>query len=147
MTEKMSAAEYNKKRKRKPVDREGPIQIAIVNWLRASLPNGAVVHHCRNEIKRGGPTFAREQAKARAMGSVTGFPDLAVFPFSTVGPIFFEVKAPKGYPNKTQKEVHARLTRLGYHVAVVRSVDDVRACLRQWGVGYVEHIEHRGVVS
>ena len=146
MTDRMSASEYNKTRRAKPVDREGPIQIEIVEWLRSALPAGTIVHHCRNEINRSGWSIAKEQAKATKMGAVRGFPDLVVLPNAETGPMFFEVKAPKGYPTPAQKAVHAELTRLGYHVAVVRSVGDVRDHLRLWGVSFVEVIEHRGVV-
>ncbi len=142
----MTASEYNKTNKAKPVDREGPIQIEIVNWLRRALPGGTIAHHARNEIKRGGFTFAKEQAKATELGSVTGFPDLVVLPNSHTGPLFFEVKAQRAYASPKQKEIHAAIVRLGYHVAVVRSVDDVREFLRLWGIRYVENIEHRGVV-
>ena len=135
MTERMTAAALNKRRK-KPVDREGPIQIDIVNWLRKVLPDECIVHHCKNEVNKRGWAIAKEQARATTMGAVKGFPDLLVLTYA--GAVFFEVKAPKGYPSKGQKSVHAGLERLSYPVAVVRSIDDVRAALVSWGVGFVE---------
>ena len=119
------------------VDREGPVQKAIVDWLRRVMPD-AIVHHCRNEINKSGVQIQRELAKAKRLGAVAGFPDLIVLPFANVGPLFLEVKAEGNYASRTQRELHASLSRLGYRVAVVRSIDDVRECLQQWGVGFRE---------
>lgn len=129
-----------------PRDLEGPIQTAIVDYLRTVMPS-AIVHHCKNEINKRGPDIAREIAKAIRRGMVPGFPDLLVLPFANVGPILFEVKAEGNYADERQKEIHERLRGLGYRVAVVRSIDDVRECLREWGVGFVEKLDVRGTIS
>ncbi len=129
----------------KRTDREGPVQQAVVEYLRMVMPDAMVVH-VRNEINKRGVGFAIELARAKRRGVVTGFPDIVVLPFSTVGPLFLEVKAPGGYPGKTQKAVHDDLRRLGYHVGVVRSIDDVRDCLQQWGVGFIEKTGLRGTI-
>ena len=128
----------------KPIDREGPIQEAIVKYLEAVMPD-ALVHHCRNEInKRGGRkgwvknTIAMELAKAKRRGVKAGFPDIIVLPYAHVGAIFFEVKAEGNYTSKTQKGIHEHLRALGYRVAVVRSIEDVRECLEKWGIGFRE---------
>lgn len=131
MTERITAAQFNSQRA-KPRDIEGPIQIEIVEHLRRVLPDGCLVHHVKNEIKRGGYSFAKEQDKARRMGSISGWPDLLVVTY--MGVFFFEVKAPKGYPTKRQKQVHDELRHMGYGVAVVRSVADVEAFLSKWNV-------------
>ena len=128
----------------KRTDREDPIQIAIVDYLRLVMPN-CVVHHCRNEINKRGKAIRIELAKAKRKGVVTGFPDLLVLPFATVGPLFFEVKAEGKYATAKQREVHSKLQALGYRVAVVRSIEDVRECLVEWGVGFVEKL--RGSAS
>lgn len=119
-------------------DVEGPIQKAIVDYLRLAFPAPQIVHHCRNEINKRGVAMARELATARSRGVVKGFPDIIVLPFSTVGPLFFEVKAPGAYPRKEQREVHEFLSSLGYRVAVVRSIDDVAKSLSEWG--FSQHI-------
>ena len=116
------------------VDREGPIHRAILAYLRAVLPD-AVVHHGANEIGLSGVAIARQIAKAKHMGQVTGWPDLIVLPWANIGPLFFEVKAPGGYPTEAQNELHDRLRALGYRVGIVRSVDETRAMLAAWGVG------------
>jgi hypothetical protein len=117
----------------KRIDRETPVQVAIVQYLRLALP-GAIIHHAKGEVNRGGATFMREQAKANRKGALKGFPDLIVLPYAHIGPLFFEVKAEGNYADKTQKEVHAKLEELGYRVAVVRSIDDVKEYLTRWAV-------------
>jgi len=124
-------------------DREGPIHKAIVQYLRLALPD-ALVATVKNEINKRGTAIAIEIAKAKARGVVTGFPDIIVLPWSHVGPMLFEVKAPGGYPSDAQKHVHEKLTSLGYRVAVVRSIDDVQRKLSEWGVAV--QIPFRGVV-
>lgn len=121
-------------------DRESPIHRAIVAYLRLALPD-AMTHHCRNEINKRGTAIARELAQAKAKGAVTGFPDLIVLPFAHIPVMFFEVKAEGGYASPEQKAVHERLTALGYRVAIVRSIDDVRERLAAWGVSTREAAE------
>jgi hypothetical protein len=116
--------------------REAPIQRAIVDYLRTALPADCVVHHCRNEINKRGGHIARELAEAKRLGAVAGFPDLIVL--TAPGALFFEVKAEGSYASKAQKDMHERLGALGFPVAVVRSVDDVREWLAEWGVVTVE---------
>jgi hypothetical protein len=115
------------------IDRETPVQVEIVNYLHLALP-GAIIHHAKGEVNRGGVTFMREQAKANRKGALKGFPDLIVLPYAHIGPLFFEVKAKGNYADKTQKEVHAKMEALGYRVAVVRSIDDVKKYLTRWAV-------------
>lgn len=110
--------------------REAPIQRGIVAYLRTVLPGDCLVHHARNEINKRGGQIARELAQAKTLGAVKGFPDLIVLTYR--GAYFFEVKAPKGYPSAEQKALHRQLEQMGYRVAVVRSVDDVREALREW---------------
>lgn len=141
----MTAAQFNTRRK-KPVDREGPVQRAIVRFLRTSLP-GSIVHHAKGEINKSGVSIMREQAKAKANGALPGFPDLVVLPGDSWGVLFFEVKAPGGSVQKNQREMHENMTRLGYRVAVVRSVQDVRDSLSKWGIGWVEEIPMLGKIG
>jgi len=117
----------------KRVDRETPVQIAIVEYLRRVLPPDTIVHHARGEINRGGASFMRELAKAKRKGALPGFPDLVVLTHQ--GTLFFEVKAEGNYADKNQKAMHESMTALGYRVAVVRSIDDVAECLAEWGIG------------
>lgn len=136
----------------KRVDREGPIQEAVVKYLETVMPD-ALVHHCRNEINKRGKgkgwvknAIALELAKAKRRGVKAGFPDIIVLPYANVGALFFEVKAEGNYASANQKDIHAHLERLGYRVAVVRSIDDVRESLIEWGVGFSEKIPIMGAV-
>ena len=128
------------------VDRESPIQIAIVDYLRLQYPDW-IIHHAKGEINKGGLAFMREQAKANRKGAVKGFPDLVVLPLSHIGAIFFEVKAVGNYATPDQKALHARMEALGYRVAVVRSIDDVQERLAAWGIGGTVKIPLRGQIT
>ena len=116
---------------------ERAIHKAIRQYLELVFRGMAVIHHSPNEAplsSRDPKGAAIAMCNAKAMGMQPGFPDLVVFPFSHVGPLFFEVKAPKGKVSEAQQIVMGRLDELGYRVAVVRSVDDVAARLAEWGV-------------
>ena len=111
---------------------EAPIQRAIVAYLRAVLPAGAVVHHCANEGVRGGQRGRLDQAIRKGLGTVAGFPDLVLALPGRVA--FLEVKGPAGRVSPSQRDMHAALAALGHPIAVVRSVEDTRAALAEWGV-------------
>ena len=98
--------------------------------------SGVDCPHARNEINKSGKAIARELAEAKQNGAMTGWPDLIVLPPSHVGPIFFEVKAEGNYPTDAQKRVHDQLRGLGYRVGIVRSVDDVKQRLADWGIWF-----------
>jgi len=112
------------------VDREGPIHKAIVAYLRAILPPDNIVHHSANEGVRGGVRGALDGKRRKEMGQVAGFPDILVLTYR--GALFFEVKAEGGRVDASQKAVHEALQKMGYRVAVVRSVDDVEEALNDW---------------
>ena len=111
-------------------DREGPVHLSVLNYLRTVL-HGAVVHHSPNAFGMAGADVARQIAKHKHMGMVPGFPDLLALTFH--GPLFFEVKAEGGL-SEAQKAFHADLRRMNYRVAVVRCVEDVRCALAEWGI-------------
>ncbi|WP_253284842.1 VRR-NUC domain-containing protein [Ruegeria sp. HKCCD6109] len=80
----------------------------------------------------------RATVKKKAAGQVTGFPDLLILPQAKVGAFFFEIKAEGGRLSQAQKAVHEGLRELGYPVAVVRSIEDAREALIEFGVGFRE---------
>lgn len=121
----------------KRIDREGPIQRSIIAWLRVVMPD-AIVHHSANESHLKGKAAMLASVRKKRDGMRPGFPDLIVLPFANVGAIFFEVKAPGNYTQQNQDAMIADMRALGYRVAVVRSIDDVRAALVEWGVGFRE---------
>lgn len=112
---------------------EYQIHKAILAYLRLALPRALVVH-IPNQVDVSDPAVRRALAKNKSMGMVPGFPDLMVLPYAHIGPLFFEVKSPKGRVSENQVEVMRHLTALGYRCAVVRSIDDVRAKLDEWAV-------------
>lgn len=106
---------------------EQSIHKAILSYLRATLPHGWIVQHTPNK-----PRSVIAGAVEKAMGAVKGWPDLAVYGPGSVH--FLEIKAEKGRLSDAQWLVHDGLRDLGFQVAVVRSVDDVRAKVREWGL-------------
>jgi hypothetical protein len=115
-----------------PVDREGPIQRAIIAYLFLRLPR-AVIHASPNSFgDLHGPAIARQVAKAKMNGMVPGWPDIECFWKGHA--LFFEVKAGSNTAQDTQKQVGADLIAQGAKWAVVRSVSDVSDCLRGWGL-------------
>lgn len=135
MTTRMKAAQLvgtlgNRKRKR--VNREGPLHKAILAHLRAVMPAGAVIHHSPNSIGLSGDRIMRQIVSDRSMGTVKGFPDLmCLLPGPRVW--MFEVKAAGNYPDSDQRALHDALRDLGCMVAVVRSIEDVDEAIKMWG--------------
>jgi len=130
---------------------ETDIHKAIIEWLRVVLPD-ALVHHSPNEGVRGGKAGMIDGARKKAMGQMPGWPDIEVMLWSNIGPVFFEVKTVRGVVSKEQGAVLTRLRDLGYRVAVVHSIDDVRAELCEWGIatrekGSTVKLPWRGLIS
>ena len=111
-------------------DHEGPIHRAILAYLRATLPH-ALIHHSPNESDMARADKAR--MRRAALGTRSGWPDLQVC-LRYGATVYFEVKAEGSRVSPAQKAIGAALMDLGNHWAVVRSVDDVRACLAEWGI-------------
>jgi hypothetical protein len=109
------------------------VQLAIIKWLRAVMPK-AIIHHSRNEHQKAGLAGLRAAQSGKTAGVLSGFPDLIVLPTAEIGPFFLEVKAEKGTVSSVQKQVHEMLRGNGYPVAVVRSIEDVRAFLAASGI-------------
>jgi hypothetical protein len=115
-----------------PPTREAQIHRAIVGWLVLQLPQSAVLHHSPNEVDMRGPDVARAIAKARAMGTRKGWPDIEIVWNGAA--YFFEVKTGSGRLSEAQRETHERLRAAGANVATIRSVEDARAALQEWGI-------------
>lgn len=61
-----------------------------------------------------------------------GFPDLTVL--ATNGRIgFLEVKTPSGAVQDNQRRMIEQLGVMGHQAAIVRSIDDTREALKEWG--------------
>lgn len=104
------------------IDREGPIQRAIIQYLRASLP-GCVVASVPNSTDVRGRSAAIAIAKQKRDGLLPGFPD--VWCGWRGQALLIEVKAKGGRTSPAQDDVHARLRANGFDVIVAYGIDDV----------------------
>jgi len=113
---------------------EEKIQGEIVNWMRNHYPDVLFYHYpaggSRHQVsytnKRGErKSFSPEATKLKAMGTIADLPDLfADHPISPYLGFRSEVKKPGESLRKGQKEMHQRLTELGYYLCVVRSLEE-----------------------
>ena len=110
-------------------DLEGPIHKAILQYLRLQYPQ-AVIHHSSNELNLKGDRTSKAiaQNKAKALGMMTGWPDLQML---WNGHLYcFEVKSPNGRLSDAQAQVGAEIQAAGGSFYVVRSVEDVKAAMK-----------------
>jgi hypothetical protein len=113
-------------------DNEGPIHVAILEYLELVLPVWAVIHHSPNEmnLKADAKTKAIAQARAKRMGMRPGWPDLE---FVLDGRVYFlEVKAPDGVQSFDQEAVEIALLNAGAPYEIVRSIADTKRALQKW---------------
>lgn len=94
------------------------LQIEVVTYLNARLPNGWIVQHTANK-----PRSRTSGAIEKRMGAQAGWPDIGIY-----GPrrqvIFIELKAGTD-TRESQDDMHMRLTCLGFPVKVARSLTEV----------------------
>lgn len=112
-------------------NREGPIHRAILGLLDLALPADAIYHHSPNELDMAGPEAARQIAKARKLGTKAGWPDIEIIWRGRA--FFLEIKA-DSRQSDAQKDIQRDLARSGAPYAVVRSVAEAEAALKQWGL-------------
>jgi hypothetical protein len=92
----------------------------------AGLP-GVVSWHTPN----GGKRDAREAKLFKELGVLAGFPDVA----HLWGALhLIEMKEPDGRLQTSQIELHPRLVAAGAKVAVAYSLDQAKACARDWNL-------------
>lgn len=117
--------------KRRVRDAEGPIQRAILAYFRQTLPHGFLIQHTANR-----PRSRVQGGKEKALGAVKGWPDLAIYGPARFGSTvwFAEIKAPGGRVSDAQRDVHDRLLGLGFNVRILRSVEDARKAVSDWGI-------------
>jgi hypothetical protein len=112
---------------------EDSIHQSIVRYLRSILPHGWIVMHVPN----GGSRNPIEGAKLKRLGVVAGWPDISIYGggHNSGGQAFFlEVKAAKGRVSQCQHMIMDKLKDMGFPVAVVRSIDDARERISEWGL-------------
>lgn len=114
---------------------EESLQRAVVQLLTLCLPDNVVWFHVPNGEYRSKRTAGR----LKAMGVRAGVADLA---FVIVGKAaFIELKAPRKYQSKVQREFQANIEKAGGLYAVCRSMDDVAETLTGWGVDVRGHLK------
>lgn len=117
-----------KKTKAQTRREEQSLQIMVVKALAYILPRDAFLFHVPN----GGYRTKAEAAILKAMGLVAGVHDLIVLWDRRA--FLIELKADDGALSAAQIETHPRIARTGCPGAVARSLQEVLACLRGWGV-------------
>ena len=110
---------------------EADIQRAIVAMLRAVLPPRSIVHHSANEAAGAGPAARKRQAILVGMGVHAGFCDLVIISAGRI--LFLEVKSATGRLTAAQIAFRDDVRSQGLPWALVRSVGDALAALREFG--------------
>lgn len=112
---------------------EHQIHASILRYLRSVLPHGWIVMHVPN----GGSRNPIEGARMKALGVVAGWPDISIYGggHNHGGSAFFmEVKSAKGRLSNCQHRIIDQLKDMGFPVAVVRSIEDARELVAEWGL-------------
>jgi len=116
---------------RLPVPTEREVQRSILAAIRVMglravhIPNGAYLSG--NAAQR-----VRQWGALLGDGALPGFPDLLVMTRDGRAG-FMEVKRPGGAVAPRQTACHDELRADGFPVAVVRSVDEALAAVKEWG--------------
>lgn len=108
---------------------EDHVHRSVLKFLRAVLPTHWVVFHTPN----GGSRHPIEAANMKGLGVVAGVPDLQIVGEGGKS-YFMEVKSKSGRLQPSQKMFLGKLEKLGADFAVVRSIEDAKACLQAWGL-------------
>jgi hypothetical protein len=127
-------ARVQKAQRSPPVDREGPIHMAIFAYLQTALLPGSVIHHSPNEL---GVKLAPDHRRnilsmLKRKGMRGGWPDLEAVARQSSGPaVFFavEVKSEDGTMQKNQTQLREEFEALGVPYCVARSITDVQKFL------------------
>lgn len=100
-------------------------QFKALGFETVHVPNGSVL--AGDKVRR-----ARQMNALKSDGLMPGFPDLMAFaPNGRIA--FIEVKQEGTYQSKAQKACQAWLEGLGHYYTVMRSHEDVKESLADWG--------------
>lgn len=106
---------------------EDAMQAACVAWYRYQYASLAPLLFA---IPNGGQRGVPEAARMKKQGVTAGVPDLLLaVPTPRAPGLFLELKVGTNQPSPVQRELLARLRRIGYAVAVVRSLAEFRAAV------------------
>ena len=120
-----------RKPRAKPRHIEDDLQRAVMSYLRVVLPRTVRAWHTPN----GGKRNAREAARLKAQGVMTGVSDILIMwnAYGALRMACIELKAPTGRLSEPQKDFLSFAGGVGCFTFVCRSVDEVKAAL-----GYCE---------
>jgi hypothetical protein len=107
---------------------EAQLQAASAKYLVLALPKTCVAIHCPSEGRRSW-AFGK---RLKAAGAVAGVPDWLLFAAGRAYAI--ELKSAKGSLSAAQQAFHERLRGASVPVAVCRSLDEIEASLKDWGI-------------
>jgi hypothetical protein len=107
---------------------EDTLQRAVAQYLDAALPLDVVWWHTPN----GGKRNAREAARFKALGVKAGVADIVLVFHGWA--LAIELKAPKGKTTAAQQQWRDRFVMAGGGYRVCRSLAEVDAELRAWGI-------------
>ena len=106
---------------------EAALHIEVANYLRHACGPGVFA----TTFPAGGGGAARG-GKLKGMGLRAGVPDWLIVHDGRA--LLVELKTKTGRVSEVQASAHHDLVMAGAQVAICRSVDDVEAALRAWGV-------------
>lgn len=97
------------------------------------IPGESLWHTTDNSNGMGGKEAQAQQSKRRLLGCQAGFPD-AIILYSDARVLLIEIKAPKGTLQDNQREMHFKLGKMGFTVAIIRSLDEFREIVKEYNV-------------
>lgn len=120
---------------------ETELQILSAQWLALKLPRGFLAIHPANEGRRSWVEGKRQ----KAMGLTAGVSDWIIMGRSAHSASFYataekpsvwcvELKSAKGRISPAQKAHHTNLNACGVPIAVCRSLEEIEAALKAWGI-------------
>ncbi len=129
----MKPRAYQYKKKHPRASEEHKLQVAAVKYMNWALPGTVEFFACSNN-----PRSAITGALEKQRGMKAGVGDICVFGEGAVpGEVFvgfLEFKSEKGRQSPKQKEFEARCRECGAEYAIIRSLDELRENLEQWGL-------------
>ena len=98
---------------------EDDLQIACMSYMRLVHTDLLAFH-----VPNGGNRSAREGAKFKRMGVLSGVPDILIMqPSGEYNGLAIELKIGKNKPSDNQIEVMNKLMACGWYVTIVRDLD------------------------
>lgn len=105
---------------------EQDLQKTIYKWFSLQYP---LLYGCLFHVPNGGKRSVVEASIFKAMGTVSGIPDIL---FIYKGVLYaFELKADEGKLTDNQKYIHEQFKKQGVDVVIIRSLDSFIQNIKQ----------------